>query len=104
MGAILVDFQHLVDFGGRGARRIHDDQVVWTLFGSRDGMEDDGRGVGARLLLYHRDPGSVRPDLELLDGGCAEGIPRPKHRRTVLLVALMRELRDDEGRADPLNA
>jgi hypothetical protein len=54
--------------------------------GGLNGVVDHRSGIGAAVLSDHRDPVALAPDLQLLDGGGAEGVAgRQQHRMPIVL-------------------
>ncbi len=70
----------------------------------RDGVEYDGRGIGAVLRPDDVDAGPTRPDLELLDGCGAECVGRADERLPPFLPEQVREFADRGGLAGPVHA
>ena len=72
--------------------------------GRGDGVIDDGGGVGALVLADDVAVGALRPDLELVGRGGAEGVARAQEDLFALVAQLVRELADGGGLADAVDA
>src|SRR6516164_1489254 len=78
---------------------VHEQHVdlLAARFGER--IEGDPRGVGARRARDNRSAAAPAPNIELVDGGRAEGIARGKHHRAALGAEPGGKLADGGGLA-----
>ena len=72
--ANLLQLFHQVVFGVQTTGGVGDQHVDATGLGGLHGVEDHRSRVGAGVLGDHRDLVALAPDLQLLDGGGAEGV------------------------------
>src|SRR5262249_27464543 len=91
-------------FVRRAPRRIDEQHVnlLATRFGQR--VESDPGGIGAGGACDDRRTAAATPDVELVDGGGAEGIACGKHDRATLDAQLGRDLADGRGLARAVDA
>ena len=67
-------------------------------------VEGEARRIGARLARHHAGAGALAPDLELIDGGGAEGVAGHQHHRLALGAESGGELADGRGLAGAVDA
>ena len=82
---------------------IGDQHIDAARLGRLDGIEDHRGGVGAGVLGDDRNVVALAPDLQLLDGGGAEGITGGQHHRFALVLEAARQLADGGGLADAVD-
>ena len=78
---------------------VAEDHVHLLGRAALDRLEADARGVGPLLAAHDRGADALRPDLELLAGGGAEGVARAEQDRVAGRLELRRELADGGGLA-----
>ena len=82
-----------------------DEQHVYLLAPRlRERVESEPGGVGARGARDHRRAAAPTPDVELVDGGRAEGIAGGEHHRAALGAELGGELADSRSLARAVDA
>ena len=94
MRRILSSSVHQVHARVQAAGGVDEDDVALARLARGDGVEDDGRGIGARLRADEVDAGPLRPDLELLDGRGAERVGGADQRRPASILDQARQLAD----------
>src|SRR5712675_2439093 len=67
-------------------------------------VEDDGTGIGARLLSGEVGSGSFSPNVQLLDGGGAERVAGREHDAMALICEPARKFADARGLAGTVDA
>ena len=70
----LLELAHEVGRGMQTPRRVDEDQIGPRGLGALDGVVAHAGRVASALARDHLDARAARPDLELLDGGGAEGV------------------------------
>ena len=63
------------------------------------GVVHHRRGIGPGFLLYHFNAVALRPNLQLLDSGSAEGVGGAQHHVEILLTQAIGQLSDAGGLA-----
>ena len=102
--AELVQLLHQVELGVQPAGGVDDQDVDAAAVGGLHGVEDDRAGVGALLVGDDRHAQALAPDLELVDGGGAEGVAGRQHDRAAELLVVGDQLGDRGGLADAVDA
>ncbi len=102
--ADLVQLGHEVDPGVEAAGRVDEQDVAVARLARRDGVEDDGRRVGARARPDEIHPRARRPDLELLHGSRAERIGGADEGRPPAVLDEARQLADGRRLARAVDA
>ena len=95
---------HQTLFVVQTSRRVGNDHVIALGRGALDGIKDDRSGVCPLPCLHQRHLGAVCPQLQLLTGGCAEGIARRQHDPAPLIFVQGRQLGDGGGFAHAVYA
>ncbi len=73
------------------ARGVADEELDVLLLGGHIGVVTKGGGIAVILALDHFHADALRPDTELLDGGCAEGIGGGEHHGVAFRFQKVRE-------------
>jgi len=92
-----------VGLGGGPAGRVADHDGAAPGPRRRDGVVDDGGGIGALVLADDVRVGAVRPDLQLIGGRRAEGVGCAEQDLLPLLPELRRDLADGGRLADAVD-
>ena len=83
---------------------IGDNHITASCLSGRDGIKNDSRRVRTFILLDDIRTGSVRPDLELVNGRRTEGIRRRQSNTLSLFDKTCRHFTDGGRFADTINA
>ncbi len=102
--AHLVQLFHQVGLGVEAAGGVDDEDLGGTGFGGGAGVVERGGGVAALPGLDDGDVGAGGPDLELLDGGGAEGVGGAEQDGTSLSGEVGGELAGGGGLAGAVDA
>ena len=100
----LAELLHQVHLRVQPSRRVGDEHVRAARLRGLHGVEDHGRGIGARGLRDHRHAVALAPDLQLLDRRRAEGVACGEHDLAALVGETTRELADGRGLARAVHA
>ncbi len=85
-------------------RRVDEHQVAAELVGLVEHVVAHARGVGAAVALDHGNAGAPAPDVQLLDGGGAEGVCAADHHVLARMGLGARDLADRRGLAGAVDA
>ena len=102
--ADLGQLAHEVFLRVQAAGGVDDEHVDVAADGGVAGVEGDGGGVGAHLVLDDLHVDAAGPDGELLDGGGAEGVAGGDHHGFALVFQVLAELGDGGGFAGAVDA
>ena len=97
-------FVHEVALGVQAAGGVDDEHIHMAGAGGFQSVVGDGGRVGAVGLGDDGDGVAFAPDLELLDGGGAEGVARGQQDAVAVALKSMGELADGGGLADAVDA
>ena len=100
----LVELLHQVVRRGQPARGVDEHPGGALGEGAGGAVEGDGRGIAAHLVADHGHPGPLAPELQLVDGGGAEGVAG--HHQHALAPGLQEggQLAQGGGLADAVDA
>ena len=102
--ADLGKFAHEIVLRVQAAGGVDDEDVDVAADGGIAGIEGDGGGVGAHLMLDDLHVDSLGPDGELFDGSGAEGVAGGDHDGLALGLEILAELGDGSGFAGAVDA
>ena len=88
----------------QAAGGVDQNRIASFRLARRDRVEHHRGRIGAVSRADHIDAGALRPDLELFDGGGAEGIGRADQRRLAPLLEQVRQLADRRRLAGAVDA
>jgi hypothetical protein len=88
----LVKLLHQVGLGVKAASGIGDEDVSTSRLRCGQCVVESGRGISTLLGLDHRNVGTLGPDLELLNGRCAEGVGSTEKNASALRAKEIGEL------------
>ncbi len=83
---------------------VYQDEVSTHLLRALYGLEADAGRIGAALARDHGHIGTLRPDLQLLYGSCAEGVRGAQDDLPARLRSLVRYLAHRGGLARAIDA
>ncbi len=102
--AHFFEFGHEIRFRVQTSGGVHDDGVGVARARGGKRVENDGRGIGARLLVNQFGVRALGPDGELLGGGGAKSVARGEDHFLSLLVQAIRQFADGGGFAGAVDA
>ena len=85
-------------------RRINDQDVDAARPCRLDRIEGDGCRIGTFLVANDRNPRAIAPNLQLIDGGSAEGVGGSEHDGLALLLVVGGKLADRRRLANAVDA
>src|SRR5581483_53427 len=100
----LRELVHQARLSVQPAGRVDDHDVATARDGRLDRVVGDGRRIGAPDRADEVGVRALRPDLELLLGGGAEGVGGRDEHRAAVLAQLLRELPDRRRLAGAVDA